>query len=159
VAAKLMRLVWEHGPNDFTMKLVLLCLADHAHNLDGTECWPSIARIADMCSLTERSVISKLNELERGSWIRRMKVGRRKEYQVIINRMKPEQSSPVIPEGYSGDEGVEHMKSMQRNMKSTAETPEIHCKPPHPHIGGTVFNRNRTGSKPPSGRYNSEVRW
>jgi hypothetical protein len=119
VAIKLMKYVWERGPGDFTMKLVLLCLADHAHNLDGTDCRPSVARIAGLCSLTERSVMSKLKELESAGWILRTKVGRRREYQIVIDRIKPEGYSSVKPEGHSGDGAREHMKTTQRQVKST----------------------------------------
>ena len=44
-------------------KLVLLALADQASD-DGTQCWPSVARIAQRCGQAERTVRQALGALE-----------------------------------------------------------------------------------------------
>lgn len=45
-----------------TEKMVLLCLCDHAND-DGT-CWPSMARVARKCSVTDRTVQRTVRQLE-----------------------------------------------------------------------------------------------
>jgi hypothetical protein len=47
--------VWTNANLTSTQKPVALSLADHADNNTG-ECWPSIKRIADRCSLSDRGV-------------------------------------------------------------------------------------------------------
>lgn len=52
-----------------TEKMVLLCLCDHAN--DSGHCWPSIARMAAKCSVSERTVqraIKSLNDRGIVSW-------------------------------------------------------------------------------------------
>lgn len=51
-------------------KLVLIALADHAHN-DGTNAWPSQSTIAEYVGCSDRTVRTKLAELESAGVIRR----------------------------------------------------------------------------------------
>jgi len=43
-------------------KMVLLCLCDHAN--DTGECWPSVARLATKCSVTDRTVQKAIQALK-----------------------------------------------------------------------------------------------
>jgi len=71
-------------------KLVLLAMADHAHD-DGTKCWPSISRIAKKSSTTGRGVQKIIRRLEQVHFLRR--VGRHTkgmfEYQICLDRGEP----------------------------------------------------------------------
>lgn len=63
MSIKLMTWAWE-TEIPATEKMVLLCLCDHAN--DDGQCWPSMARIARKCSVTDRTVqraIKNLREL------------------------------------------------------------------------------------------------
>jgi hypothetical protein len=51
-----------------TQKLVLLAMADHAHN-DGTGCYPSVGRLARKTSLSIRGVQTTLRRLEKAGFI------------------------------------------------------------------------------------------
>lgn len=53
MSIKLMSAAWEMTLPQ-TEKMVLLCLCDHAN--DDGECWPSVARMARKCSVSERTV-------------------------------------------------------------------------------------------------------
>lgn len=57
---------WEQ-PLEGTAKLVLLCLAEHA-DAEG-RCWPSVARIAQRCGISERTAQRALRLLEAGAAI------------------------------------------------------------------------------------------
>lgn len=68
---------WEHAPDDLTsgQMLVLLAVADHA-GPDGTEAWPTIARLAAMSRLSESAVQRALKELvARGLLLREINAG------------------------------------------------------------------------------------
>ena len=53
-----------------TMKLVLLCLADHARK-DGTSAFPSAGTIAEQCGVDERTARRNIAALEASGLIRR----------------------------------------------------------------------------------------
>jgi hypothetical protein len=54
--------VWENGRLTSTQKLVGLCLARHADKTG--KCWPSIGRIMEKCSLSDRAVQKAIKALE-----------------------------------------------------------------------------------------------
>lgn len=62
MSIKIMSHVWESAPASGSDLLVLLSLADHCNDLG--ECYPSIARIAKKCRLSERSVQYALKYLQ-----------------------------------------------------------------------------------------------
>ena len=72
MSIKLMAMVWESGPEDHAQKLVLLAIADHAN--DEGMAYPSMARIARKCSMTERGARAVIRKLESAGWLR-TKVG------------------------------------------------------------------------------------
>lgn len=68
MSLRLMSAAWAaHLPS--TPKLVLLALADNAN--DEGNCAPSMKRIAQKCSLTERAVLNNINLLELGGFVLR----------------------------------------------------------------------------------------
>lgn len=54
-------------------KLLLLALADHCHGTNGGECWPSMARLAEMTGLSKASICRHLAELEQRGHICRVR--------------------------------------------------------------------------------------
>src|SRR5437879_5273234 len=64
MSIKVMSLVWEHSRATGGDLLVLLAIADHAHD-DGGGAWPSVETLAKMARLTERQVQRALRHLER----------------------------------------------------------------------------------------------
>jgi hypothetical protein len=67
------------------MRLVLLSLADHANQLGFA--FPSIARLADRCILTDRSVIRKIAQLEQENWIAKTRKGKANLYQINLEKL------------------------------------------------------------------------
>lgn len=77
-------------------KIVLLALCDNAN--DQGQCYPSIASIANRCSLTERAVYNCLRDLESDGYIRRdARDGRSTVYNITNPRtwFTPERRSPL----------------------------------------------------------------
>lgn len=66
MSVKLMAWAWETDLPQ-TEKMVLLCLCDHAN--DEGLCWPSMARMAIKCSVTDRSVRRAIKSLTKKSVI------------------------------------------------------------------------------------------
>lgn len=58
-----MTYVWEHSTAAGGDLLVLLAIADHASD-DGTNAWPSLARLARKCRMSERNVRRCIRNLE-----------------------------------------------------------------------------------------------
>ena len=50
-------------PLQATRKMVLLALADNAND-EGSDCWPSIGKLVEKCSMSERAVQGHLAALE-----------------------------------------------------------------------------------------------
>lgn len=68
MSVRVMADVWEFGPEDAADCSVLLILADHGND-DGTNCFPSIERIAKRARRSERTVERSIAALEKGGWI------------------------------------------------------------------------------------------
>ena len=69
MSIKLMSEIWDNQDPQLTgSKLVImLCLADHAD--DNDECWPSIARIAELARITPANVTRHIKELEAAGYL------------------------------------------------------------------------------------------
>lgn len=94
LSIKIMAQVWddESLPVEGTTLLVLLCLADYAHD-DDPCAWPSIAKLARRTRRSERTVQRSLDELQAlGIVSREMRSGRSTLYR--LNLSTP---TPVIP--------------------------------------------------------------
>lgn len=55
--------VWHGSKAKGTTRLVALAIADHASD-DGTNAWPSVARLAQMCACSEATVRRSIKELQ-----------------------------------------------------------------------------------------------
>jgi hypothetical protein len=105
--------VWNHSKAKRSARLVLLCIADHAHS-DGTNAWPGLKRIAERTQLSERRVqdairelISK-GELERtvnGGGPANMRADKRPNlYKVVLPKTKSGMDEVSTPQSNGADE-------------------------------------------------------
>lgn len=75
-------------------KLVLLCLADHANRRG--RCWPSIARIGELCGLHRTAVMRSLQALMKAGHIEiERSVGRQNRY--LVRPLEPDTSRTALP--------------------------------------------------------------
>lgn len=85
LAARLWRCTLPRG----TSKLVLQCFCHHVNNTSGL-CWPSIARVARMCGLSERAVQGHVRGLVTAGILRpRLRVGHATRYTVHLDGLSP----------------------------------------------------------------------
>jgi DNA-binding transcriptional ArsR family regulator len=71
-------------------KMVLLALADNAND-EGTDCWPSIGKLVEKCSMSERAVQGHLSALEEDGYIRRHeRLGRSNKFTIHVDRIRHE---------------------------------------------------------------------
>lgn len=68
MAIKLMSAVWECGPADPTLRMVLLSLADQAD--DKGRCFASYQHTADRCAVSRRTAVRAIKQLEDDKWLR-----------------------------------------------------------------------------------------
>ncbi|HEY1743731.1 MAG TPA: helix-turn-helix domain-containing protein [Granulicella sp.] len=116
------------------MRFVLLALADHADQSGFA--FPSVARIAERCVLTARSVIGALQQLQHESWITKTRKGKASQYQINLEKLGigaalGEKASGEIDEQTSRENASREIHCSPQ-VKSTAPIGEIHCKPPAP---------------------------
>lgn len=147
----LCRRIWDRGPkgND---RFLLLCIGDHAD--ESGHAYPSLERLAERCTLTKRSVISALNRLEKDGWVKRIKNGRKSEYQIILGKLgigervspvitrKGEVSSHMTGEAGSPIDTPKGEVERSEKVKSAAAIGEVDCNPPTPPY-------RRTTKEPP----------
>lgn len=145
------RRVWDRGPQDRTERFLLLAIADHAD--DSGHAFPSLERLGERCILSKRSVISTLNQLEKDGWLKRIKNGRKSEYQIVLGSLgMGAQISPVThrkganaaPMNGADISPVEEIGEIDctEKVQSTAAIGAIHCNPPAPP------NRRTTKERP-----------
>ena len=85
LAARLWRCVLPRGVS----KLVLQCFCHHINNESGL-CWPSIARVALMCGLSERAVQGHVRRLVTAGILRpRLRIGHATRYTVHLDALAP----------------------------------------------------------------------
>lgn len=71
-------------------KMVLLALADSAND-EGTDCWPSVAKLVEKCSMSERAVQGHLTALEADGFIKRHeRLGRSNKFVIFVERIRSE---------------------------------------------------------------------
>lgn len=81
MSIKLMAAAWETDLPS-TEKMVLLCLCNFASD-DGGNCWPSVAKLADLCSTSERTVQRAIRSLEtRGILDTNQRLGTSSQYRI-----------------------------------------------------------------------------
>ena len=85
LAARLWRCALPRG----TSKLVLQCFCHHVNNASGLS-WPSIARVARMCGLSERAVQGHVRGLVKAGILRpRLRIGHATRYTVHLDGLTP----------------------------------------------------------------------
>lgn len=67
MSLRMMTMVWDEGPKDATMRLVLLAMADIAD--DNGVCWPSVATIAERSCMSDRNARRIIRKLEDEGWL------------------------------------------------------------------------------------------
>ena len=81
-------------------KMVLLALADNAND-EGTDCWPSVGKLVEKCSMSERAVQGHLAALEEDGYIKRHeRLGRSNKFTINLDRIRLdvlEKSKPFKP--------------------------------------------------------------
>ena len=71
-------------------KMVLLALADNAND-EGTDCWPSVGKLVEKCSMSERAVQGHLAALEDDGYIKRHeRLGRSNKFTIRVDRIRLE---------------------------------------------------------------------
>jgi hypothetical protein len=94
LAARLWRCALPRGAS----KLVLQCFCHHVNNDSGL-CWPSIARVALMCGLSERAVQGHVRRLVTAGILRpRLRIGHATRYTIHLGGLTP----LVFPSTFSG---------------------------------------------------------
>lgn len=94
LAARLWRCALPRGAS----KLVLQCFCHHLNNESGL-CWPSIARVALMCGLSERAVQGHVRRLVTAGILRpRLRTGHATRYTIHLDGLAP----LVFPSTFSG---------------------------------------------------------
>ena len=89
MSISLMTDVWRL-PLQASRKMVLLALADNAND-EGTDCWPSIGKLVEKCSMSERSIQVHLAALEDSGYIKRHeRLGRSNKFTVYVERVRAE---------------------------------------------------------------------
>ena len=68
MSIKAMAAVWEYSEQSGSSLLMLLAIADYAHD-DGTNAWPSLATLARKTRMTRGNVIRTIKKLEKASEI------------------------------------------------------------------------------------------
>ncbi|MFE6645699.1 helix-turn-helix domain-containing protein [Nocardioides sp. NPDC057772] len=93
-----MTAVFARGPQHPAQRLMMLALADSANDQGVT--WPSVATLAEKCSVVPRTAQRTLANLEADGWIETRSGGtnRTNVYQLRLDRLDPELSGqPAMP--------------------------------------------------------------
>jgi DNA-binding transcriptional regulator YhcF (GntR family) len=138
--------VWDFGPGDASECNVLVCLANHCDD-NGRSCFPSIARIASMSRLSQRTVIRVIAALETGGWIavdRGAGRGVMSQYRIDVSKLKRCHDVTLL-------EHPEKVTLTTEKVILTTQKGDIDDKPPHPLIRVTVSepSRNQIPPNPP----------
>jgi DNA-binding transcriptional ArsR family regulator len=108
-------------------KMVLLALADNAND-EGTDCWPSVGKLVEKCSMSERAVQGHLAALEKDGFIKRHeRLGRSNKFTIHVERIR-----------------LELLKKVKASAATTAESAlpakvpdlppqNLHTSPSNPH--------------------------
>jgi hypothetical protein len=107
VSIEALNVAWDYRGHP-TKKLVLILLADHTNLIEGAA-WPSIAYLAESCSISERTVQRAIAELEAEGWlVRDTRVA--KSSMFYIKRGDTGDTLGVTPMTLGGDVGVTHIQ-------------------------------------------------
>lgn len=108
-----------------TPKLVLLALADNAN--DEGNCAPSMKRIAQKCSLTERAVLNNINLLEKSGFLLRQNRQFKSNVYTIAppNTWQTERAKP----SKQRQKQAEKREEQRRLMYANTEPDSVHTEP------------------------------
>ena len=160
LAARLWRCALPRG----TSKLVLQCFCHHVNNTSGL-CWPSIARVARMCGLSERAVQGHVRGLVTAGVLRpRLRIGHATRYTVHLDGLAPLVFGGgviVLDDQWQGADAVDHPTPAPAPAPAAFAAPGAKNDTPPPQISTltpaesaplTVFNfkENTQGTSAPA---------
>jgi DNA-binding transcriptional ArsR family regulator len=118
--------------------MVLLALADNAND-EGTDCWPSIGKLVEKCSMSERAIQGHLAALEESGYIKRHeRLGRSNKFTIYVDRIRFEL--------------FQKSKSNSRTPADSAPLAYIADRPPqilHPSPANPLTTHTPAESAPP----------
>jgi hypothetical protein len=144
-----------------TPKLVLLALADNAN--DEGNCAPSMNRIAQKCSLTERAVLNNINLLELGGFILRENRQFKSNVYLITtpNTWQTERAKPSKQrQKQRAETGHTEPDSVRTELDSYTELNSVRTEPDSATnitIKSTTIGIGRTHDVPPATLANRET--
>jgi hypothetical protein len=128
-----MSAVFERGPTNPHLRLLLLALADHADD-DGVA-WPSVERLAAKSAVSARQVQRSLQQLEAEGWLvvdRGRGRGHTSRYRLAVARLRPNGDAGVTHPG-PGNGDVQGGKGDMEGLETvTPVSPEPSREPPQP---------------------------
>ena len=108
-------------------KMVLLALADNAND-EGTDCWPSVGKLVEKCSMSERAVQGHLSALEEDGYIKRHeRLGRSNKFTIHVDRIRLEILQKVKALADTPAESAPHAKVPDIPPQN------LHPSPSNPH--------------------------
>lgn len=129
MSIRLMADVWENGPEAALEANVLAHLANHAND-DGQSCYPSIARVARMCRISDRSVQRAIVELEKEGWltvVRGTGKGNFSQYTLNVAKLQRVTSTPSKGDidDTKGDIDAAHNRKNHQEPSENPEAPSL----------------------------------
>lgn len=97
--------VYDFGPPDPIDTAILVCLASFASD-EGQQCFPSVARIARMTRVCERTVIRAIAQLETDGWLtvrRGCGRGHRSQYTINVEELKRRQRVTLLADAATAE--------------------------------------------------------
>lgn len=111
---------WDAACDSPTEKLVLLAIARHADNATG-EAWPSVQRISEMCSITERCVYTTINKLEIKGLVSIKAGGGRGKCNAYVVKLNPERRAGYQAKTLNGVHKNPERRSVLHNKGTDIE--------------------------------------
>ena len=148
LAARLWRCALPRG----TSKLVLQCFCHHVNNTSGL-CWPSIARVARMCGLSERAVQGHVRGLVAAGILRpRLRIGHATRYTVHLDGLVPLVFASAPGAGAVDYPAPTPAVFAAPGAKNDTPPPQISTPTPAESAPVTVFNfkKNTQGTSAPA---------
>jgi hypothetical protein len=141
VSIKVMTAVWEHSSQKEGALLVLLALADCAHD-DGTMAFPSVKTLAEKARMSERNARYCLRNLEQSGEI--VREGRHRSGTTVYRIVLPSKEGQELPgANFAGGGNLEQQKC--RKLPPNRKEPSI---PPLTPLTGGVPPNGKTDEKP-----------
>jgi hypothetical protein len=133
-----------------TLKLVLICLCDHA-NEKQRQCWPSVSRIAERCSINRRHASRCLAELRRLGLITVIESGSGGRHKTTVYQIHFQNNAPQsMVSDYKNhvSDVIGGMTSGTETMPFQTQTMPKLTQNRAPQSIRTVMNRNERSKEP-----------